>query len=45
LRAVLGFIGLTDIHFVHSEGLAMGDDAVNSAVAGSRTAMDALIAA
>ncbi len=45
LRAVLGFIGLTDIHFIHSEGLAMGDEAVNSAVTGSRNAMDALIAA
>jgi FMN-dependent NADH-azoreductase len=45
LRAVLGFIGLTDIHFIHSEGLAMGDEAVNSAVNGSRNAMDALIAA
>ncbi len=45
LRAVLGFIGLTDIHFIHSEGLAMGDEAVNSALTGSRNAMDALIAA
>lgn len=45
LRAVLGFIGLTDIHFIHSEGLAMGDEAVNAAVTGSRNAMDALIAA
>lgn len=45
LRAVLGFIGLTDIHFIHSEGLAMGDEAVNSAVTGSRNAMQALIAA
>jgi FMN-dependent NADH-azoreductase len=45
LRAVLGFIGLTDIHFIHSEGLAMGDDAVNSAVTGSRNAMASLIAA
>lgn len=45
LRAVLGFIGLTDLHFIHSEGLAMGEEAVNSAVAGSRNAMEALIAA
>lgn len=45
LRAVLGFIGLTDIHFIHSEGLAMGDEAANLAVTGSRNVMDALIAA
>lgn len=45
LRAALGFIGLTDIHFIHSEGLAMGDEAVNSAMSGSRNAIEALIAA
>lgn len=45
LRGVLGFIGLTDIHFIHSEGLAMGDEAVKSAVAASQSAMAALITA
>lgn len=45
LRSALGFISLTDIHFIRSKGLGMGDEAVNSAVANSRTAMDALIAA
>ncbi len=45
LRGVLGFLGITDVNFVHSEGLAMGEEAVNSALAGSRSAMDALIAA
>ena len=45
LRAVLGFLGITDISFIHAEGLAMGEDAVNSALAGSRDAMQALIAA
>lgn len=27
LRQFLGFIGITDVHFVHAEGLAMGDAA------------------
>jgi FMN-dependent NADH-azoreductase len=45
LRAVLGFIGITDITFVHSEGLAMGDAAVDTAIAGTRSAIDSLIAA
>ncbi len=45
LRAVFGFLGVTDITFIHSEGLAMGDDAVNAALAGSRSAIDGLIAA
>ncbi|MGB4347432.1 MAG: FMN-dependent NADH-azoreductase [Burkholderiaceae bacterium] len=45
LRAVFGFLGVTDITFIHSEGLAMGDEAVNAALAGSRSAIDGLIAA
>lgn len=45
LRSALGFISLTGTHFIRSEGLGMGDEAVNSAVANSRTAKDALIAA
>lgn len=45
LRAALGFLGLSDITFVHSEGLAMGDEAVNTAMSGSRHAIDSLIAA
>ena len=45
LRGVLGFLGITDVSFVSSEGLAMGDEAVNSALANGRQAMDALIAA
>jgi FMN-dependent NADH-azoreductase len=30
LRAVLGFLGLTDVTFVHFEGLAMGAEAANT---------------
>lgn len=45
LRGVLGFLGITDVTFVHTEGMAMGEEAVNSALANSRSAMDALIAA
>ncbi len=45
LRGVLGFLGITDVSFVSAEGLAMGDEAVNAALANGRTAMDALIAA
>jgi len=45
LRAALGFLGLSEITFVHSEGLAMGDEAVNTAMTGSRIAIDSLIAA
>ncbi len=45
LRAVLGFIGLTDITFIHTEGVAMGEEAVNKALLQSRDALTALAAA
>ena len=45
LRAVLGFLGITDISFVRSEVLAMGEEAVNTALSGSRSAIEGLIAA
>jgi len=33
LRTVLNFLGLTDLHFVYAEGLAMGSDAEQAAMA------------
>ena len=45
LRAVLGFIGLTDITFIHTEGLAMGEEAVAGAMSGTRDVMDELLPA
>jgi FMN-dependent NADH-azoreductase len=45
LRAVLGFLGLTDITFIHTEGLGMGEEAVNQAVARSRSALAELLPA
>lgn len=45
LRAMLNFIGLTDITFVHTEGLGMGEAAVEKAVAQTRQTIDTLVAA
>lgn len=45
LRGVLGFLGLTDITFIHSEGLGMGEAAVTKALAQTRTAINELVAA
>ncbi len=45
LRAILGFIGLTDITFVHSEGLAMGDVGVNKALAQTSNTINELLPA
>lgn len=41
LRSVLGFLGMTDVTFIHAEGLSMGEEAANKAFA----AADAEIAA
>ena len=40
LRAVLGFIGITDIDFIHSEGLGMGEAAVAKALTQTRAAIE-----
>lgn len=45
LRAVLGFIGMTDVTFVHSEGLGMGEAAVEKAIAQTRETIGTLVAA
>ncbi|MFZ6644080.1 FMN-dependent NADH-azoreductase [Undibacterium sp. TJN25] len=45
LRAVFGFLGITDISFIHTEGVAMGEDVVAKAVLASRTAISDLLAA
>lgn len=45
LRAVLGFIGIKDITFVHTEGLGLGAEAAEKAVAQSRSAIEQLVAA
>jgi FMN-dependent NADH-azoreductase len=45
LRAVLGFVGLSDVTFVHTEGLSMGEETATSAFAKTRKAMDELVTA
>jgi FMN-dependent NADH-azoreductase len=44
LKGVLGFIGLTDVTVIRAEGVAMGPDARQAALAGARQAIDALAA-
>lgn len=43
LRAVLGFIGLTDISFIHTEGLALGEEAAANALTQTRAAIGELV--
>lgn len=42
LRAVLGFLGLTDVEFIYAEGLGMGEDAVAKAIAQAKQDIEAL---
>ena len=43
LRAVLGFLGITDVTFVHLEGIAMGPDAAAQAFERARAAIKAAV--
>jgi FMN-dependent NADH-azoreductase len=42
LRAVLGFLGMTDVEFIYAEGLAMGPEAVSGALAQARGRIEQL---
>ena len=44
LQTVLGFLGMTDLHFVYAEGLNMGDDAVKQGFAEAAADIDAALA-
>ncbi|OUL86519.1 FMN-dependent NADH-azoreductase [Paraburkholderia hospita] len=41
ITTFLGFLGMTDVNFIYAEGLAMGPDAANAALAGAREAIAA----
>ncbi|MDE1180599.1 NAD(P)H-dependent oxidoreductase [Paraburkholderia sp.] len=41
LTTFLGFLGMTDVNFIFAEGLAMGPDAANAALASAREAIAA----
>lgn len=44
LKAVLGFLGMKDVHFVYAEGLNMGEDAVKQGFAEAAADIDAALA-
>lgn len=43
LRALFGFLGVTDIEFVRAEGLAMGDDHKTNAIGGAMAGIGGLL--
>ncbi len=45
LRGMLGFIGLSDVQFVRTEGLALDAESAEAAIAATRDAIPALLAA
>ncbi|MBK9393918.1 MAG: NAD(P)H-dependent oxidoreductase [Uliginosibacterium sp.] len=42
LKSVLGFLGMSDIHFIHAEGLAMGEDVAAKAFAAAEAEIENL---
>lgn len=45
LKMVLAFLGMTDVQFVYAEGLAMGPEAEQQALASARTQIEEALAA
>lgn len=45
VRQFLGFLGITDVEFVHAQGLAMGDDHRDAGLAEAERGLDRLAAA
>lgn len=44
LTSVLGFLGMTDVHFIYAEGLAMGPEAAEKAFAQAEADLNAALA-
>lgn len=44
LKSVLGFLGMTDVQFVYAEGLAMGPQAEEQALASAQAQIEAVLA-
>jgi FMN-dependent NADH-azoreductase len=44
LRSVLGFLGLTEVHFIYAEGLAMGPEALAKGFAQAEADLNAALA-
>ena len=45
LKTVFAFLGMTDVHFVYAEGLAMGPDAEQEAIASAHAQIEEAVAA
>jgi FMN-dependent NADH-azoreductase len=45
LRSVLGFLGMTDVHFIYAEGLNMGEEAAANGFAQAEAGLEAVLSA
>lgn len=45
LKTFFGFLGMTDVHFVYAEGLAMGPEAEQKALASAHSQIEEVVAA
>jgi FMN-dependent NADH-azoreductase len=45
LKTIFGFLGMTDVQFVYAEGLAMGPEAEQNALASAQSQIEELLAA
>ena len=45
LRAILGFMGLTDVTFIHAEGLAVSPDAAEKGIARAKDSIREIVPA
>ena len=45
LRTIFSFLGMTDVQFVYAEGLVMGPEALQNALASAHSQIDELVAA
>jgi FMN-dependent NADH-azoreductase len=43
LRAILGFVGLTDVTFIHADSLSLGDEARQQSLAAAREAIAKIV--
>jgi FMN-dependent NADH-azoreductase len=43
LRAIFGFIGITEIEFIHAEGLNMNDESRSLSITNAQSAIQAMI--
>ena len=45
LQTIFSFLGMTDVHYVYAEGLAMGPEAAQNAMTSARTQIEELVVA